>query len=518
MQFFVSRFQVSMLEAISTFLLVFATYAISLVAYRIYLHPLSKYPGPKLAAGTQWYEFYFDVLKRGRFAWEIKRMHEKYGPVVRINPHEIHVSEPDFYDELYAGPTKRRNKYNWAYDLAMVEGSAWTTLDNDLHRRRRAPLAPYFSLSAIRQFDPVIREKLEILSRKLEKCRDSNKTVCLDEAFVALATDIITQYAFGVSQGLLEADEFNPGWLKLLRGTSEQSILTKHIPWLVRGLRKIPVALLLWLRPQVAEAVRFSEDVRRSLDNAISDKNKRDSNNIHPTIFHELLNSDLPASERSPKRLLAEGVVVVAAGTLTSAHYLKTTAYHILANPAVLKRLQEELKTVMPNPATLPPFQDLNQLPYLNAVINEGFRLSYGIITRLTRIAPTEALHVPGTNFTIPAGTPIGMSSWLVHLNPSLFPSPEEFRPERWLEPGAERLKKYLVNFSRGSRICIGRDLAKAEIVYTLALLVRRWVGDGKERRGMRLWETTRGDAEIERDFFNPFPALDSKGVRVVFE
>ncbi|KZM24039.1 uncharacterized protein EKO05_0004605 [Ascochyta rabiei] len=514
---FVHPFQVSLLEAASTLLLVCATYAISLAVYRVYLHPLSKYPGPKLAAATQWYEFYFDVLKRGRFAWEIKRMHDLYGPVVRINPHELHVSEPEFYDELYAGPTKKRNKYNWAYDLAMVEGSAWTTLDNDLHRKRRAPLAPYFSLSAIRQFDPVIREKLKILDQKLEKCRDSNKVICLDDAFVALATDIITQYAFGVSQGLLEADEFNPGWLKLLRGTSEQSLLTKHVPWLVRGLRRVPVALLLWLEPQVAEAVRFSEDVQRSLDNAISDKHKRDSHNVHPTIFHELLNSDLPASERSPKRLLSEGLVVVAAGTLTSAHYLKTTAYHILANPAVLERLQEELETVMPDAEVLPPFQDLNQLPYFNAVINEGFRLTHGVITRLTRIAPTEALHVPGTTFTIPAGTPTSMSSWLVHLHPALFPSPDAFRPERWLEPGAERLKKHLVNFIKGSRVCLGKDLARAEIVYTLALLVRRWAARGREGMGMRLWETTRRDVEIERDFFNPFPALDSQGARVVF-
>lgn len=148
--------QTSLLTTISAFLLAYTTYGILFALYRVYFHPLSKYPGPRLAAATQWYEFYFDVLKRGRFAWEIKRMHEIYGPVVRINPHELHVSEPDFYDELYAGPTRKRNKYGWAYDLAMVEGSVWTTLDNDLHRKRRAPIAPYFSLNAIRQFDPVI--------------------------------------------------------------------------------------------------------------------------------------------------------------------------------------------------------------------------------------------------------------------------------------------------------------------------------------------------------------------------
>jgi cytochrome P450 len=206
--------------------------------------------------------------------------------------------------------------------------------------------------------------------------------------------------------------------------------------------------------------------------------------------------------------------VVVAAGTLTAAHYLKSTAYHILANPTVLQRLRNEIKEAFPDPDVLPPFSDLNQLAYFNAVVNEGFRLSHGVITRLTRVAPNEDLHVAG--FTIPAGTPISMSSWLIHLNPELFPSPHEFRPERWLEPGAERLKKYLVNFTKGTRVCLGKDLAKTQIAYTLYLLISRWVG--VEGQGMELFQTTSRDVEIERDFFNPFAALDSKGVRVILK
>lgn len=489
-------------------------YIFLLLIYRVYFSPLSRFPGPRLAAATLWYEFYFDVVKRGRFAWEIKRMHELYGPVVRINPFELHVSEPDFYEELYAGQMRKRNKLDWSADMFICPDSILSTVDHDLHRKRRAPLAPYFSLSAIRRFDTVIRSKLELLSQKFENYRKSGQPINLDVAFTALTTDIITQYSFGISYDFLEANEFNPEWLPLLKGASEQSLLTKQMPWLTRAMRKIPVAWLVKVKPEMANLVRFQAGIDTCLREVMSGSVAPSKKNECPTVFHGLLQSSLPASELSLRRLQGEGETLVAAGTLTTAHYLRSTVYHILANPAILCKLHEELKPMMSNPALLPPFNELDQAPYLRAVINEGFRLSHGIIARLTRVAPDEVLEVAG--YKIPAGTPLSMSSWLVHMNPDLFSSPDEFQPERWLEPGANHLKKYLVNFTKGSRTCLGKDLARMEIVYTLALIVGRWVGE--DGNGMELFETTRADADIEHDFFNPFPRSESKGIRVLLK
>ncbi|KAJ8068063.1 hypothetical protein OCU04_003637 [Sclerotinia nivalis] len=76
--------------------------------YRLYFSPIAKFPGPKLAALTLWYEFYFNVIRDGQWIWEIKRMHEEYGPIVRINPYELHIDDPEYYDELYAGNTTKR--------------------------------------------------------------------------------------------------------------------------------------------------------------------------------------------------------------------------------------------------------------------------------------------------------------------------------------------------------------------------------------------------------------------------
>ena len=58
---------------------VFSLYLLGLGIYRLYLDPIAKFPGPKLAALTLWYQFYYDVLKQGKYTSEIEKMHEAYG-------------------------------------------------------------------------------------------------------------------------------------------------------------------------------------------------------------------------------------------------------------------------------------------------------------------------------------------------------------------------------------------------------------------------------------------------------
>lgn len=95
-----------------------AGYILSGAIHRLYLSPVASFPGPKLAALTFWYEFYYDVVQEGRYTWKIVQLHEEYGPVVRINPFELHVIDPDFYDELYVGPSKRKtNLWEWSVSL-----------------------------------------------------------------------------------------------------------------------------------------------------------------------------------------------------------------------------------------------------------------------------------------------------------------------------------------------------------------------------------------------------------------
>jgi cytochrome P450 len=220
-----------------------------------------------------------------------------------------------------------------------------------------------------------------------------------------------------------------------------------------------------------------------------------------------MLNSSLPPAEKRLERLVDESEGVVAAGSITTAHVLRTTSFHLLANPGILHKLKTELTSAIPNSGTLIPLQQLEQLPYLSAVVSEGLRISDGASSRLPRVSPDSPIVF--REWKIPPGTPMSMTSMFIHKNSRIFPEPHEFRPDRWLQGNPrERLDRYLVPFSKGTRACLGMNLASAEIYITLAAVFREF--------DMELYETTREDVDTVHDFFISSPRLDSKGVRVL--
>ena len=223
-------------------------------------------------------------------------------------------------------------------------------------------------------------------------------------------------------------------------------------------------------------------------------------------IFYDVLtNDEVRPQEKDTDYLQDEAQTIIGAGTVTTAHILSIIHFHVLNNPSILKNLRDELATVMTPANPTPTWSQLEQLPYLTAVITEGLRIGYGVCHRLQRLFPDKMLQYK--EYVIPTMTPVSMTSVFFHNHPSFFPNPREFKPERFLE--APQLKKYLVPFSRGSRQCAGLNLAYAEFYLGLAAVFAR----GRFR--WELYETDNSDVETVHDFLNTSPRLDSKGIRV---
>ena len=231
-------------------------YSACLTIYRLLFHPLARFPGPKLAAATWWYEFYFVVVLHGQFYKEIERLHSIYGPIVRINPTEVHIKDPDWYDELYAAGGRKRDKSDW-YNARSGGESVFSTVGHDHHRLRRTALNQYFSKASIVKLEDLIRDKVDRLADTFRASMAKGESIETHTAFVAMTLDVISHYAFGKSFGLLEIPGFSPEWKHNLHGAIEAGIVSRYLPWLVDILFKMPLWLAIWMNPVVAFFAKF---------------------------------------------------------------------------------------------------------------------------------------------------------------------------------------------------------------------------------------------------------------------
>lgn len=116
-------------------------YTIYVAIYRLYLSPLAGIPGPRLAALTQWYEFYYDIILPGQYTFKTVELHKKYGPIIRVNPWEVHIADPDFHRELLpTNANKKRHRTHFWCDQFGAPGEFFRlrlcSPEGDIGRRR----------------------------------------------------------------------------------------------------------------------------------------------------------------------------------------------------------------------------------------------------------------------------------------------------------------------------------------------------------------------------------------------
>ncbi|CAE6430616.1 unnamed protein product, partial [Rhizoctonia solani] len=169
---------------------------------------------------------------------------------------------------------------------------------------------------------------------------------------------------------------------------------------------------------------------------------------------------------------------------------LSSLFYHLAIHPDMQRKLQNELDEHLPpiqsedsddkNGIAVPPndivpdYNDIKNLPYLNACIKEVLRVHSTIGTGLPRIVPEgKTLTVAGQTFK--AGSVISVPSYVTNRSDVWGPDASEFRPERWLDENVTSVNKYFVPFSTGPRSCVGRNLAYMNLALITAGLLRRY-------------------------------------------
>lgn len=137
------------------------------------------------------YEFYFDVILRGQYTFHIRDLHTNYGPVIRINPYELHISDPYYYETLYATSAsgEKRDKWEWYAKQFGSFDSTFATIRHDHHKARRAALARHFSMASVRKLQPVLEKKVQRLIERIRGFKGADGDVLVvDHAFSAFTT------------------------------------------------------------------------------------------------------------------------------------------------------------------------------------------------------------------------------------------------------------------------------------------------------------------------------------------
>ncbi|OAG01866.1 cytochrome P450 [Paraphaeosphaeria sporulosa] len=453
---------------------VLVVYFASLAFYRLYLHPLAKFPGPKLAAITRWYELYYDVIREGQYTFKIAELHKVYGrPIIRISPHELHILDHTFYEKLYCHEG-RWNKYQWAYNGFIAEGATISTSEHELHHARRKPLNHYLSKARVASRQDVILRNVDKLVARLEG-RVGTLTN-LGAAVGALVQDLQCDFLLGKAYGSLDRDDFNVAIADMCQSVGFLWRFTKHFPRVGKSLKQMPLDYVSKFANDDAQTFfAFLQEVDKETEKLLTTaKTSTPNKDTSHTVIGEIVDSNLPPSDKELPRVLNEVQTLVGAGLETVSGVLRLMLYHVFNDAEILQNLRAELKTIDIYPGGGVDLKTLEQLPYLTACIMESMRLSPAIASRMARIVPDSDLYY--ANWCIPSGTPVGMTTIWMHLDENIYPEPHSFIPARWMNVEYRRASgKTYAPFSRGTRMCAGMYLAWADLYFTLAALAPRF-------------------------------------------
>ena len=316
----------------------------------------------------------------------------------------------------------------------------------------------------ILRLEPEIHILVQKLCDKLLLHSGNADAFDITMAYSCFTSDAISGYSFGQSFGFLDQKGWYPNFREPTASLLRPVFIFRFFPW-TKASAGLGKYLVDYMPKDVAMFVRTIQiDMPARVRKAKEDIDAGIQYD-RPTIFESLLKSDLGLLEKEPQRLADEAAAVLGAGTETTSWALAVMTYHLLTKPELLAKLTRELETIVRDPKKLPLWSDLEKLPYLGAVIQEGLRLSYGVSSRTARVPTEESLLYRGewnkksVEYVVPKGYAVGMSAFITHHDERTYPDSYSFNPDRWLDENNQRRKEVergMLAFSKGSRSCLG--------------------------------------------------------------
>ncbi|TWU70990.1 hypothetical protein ED733_000684 [Metarhizium rileyi] len=347
-----------------------------LVFYRLYLHPLATFPGPRLAAVSTLYRAYYQFWRDGKLLHKTIKLHKKYGPVIRISPNEvkssIHNRTAISYFDIYSTTFNGRKDPDF-YNHLRVEADTILLIDDDTgeHKARFQPLASLFSSRQYGQHESNIAKNVERFSSLLSCSAHKHVPCRLAAGYRSLSLGVMNDFVFSDIP-----DNVKP--MASVEFDDPLTIATGDVLnwtlWLTRNFPALS-SIIMRLPSSLVSMVTSSFEGANQMFQIISQLVEHEKNHIGPKskdcVMQRLLNAHRDSESKiaipTPDATLrSEAVGFTLAGTADPPNILAFGTFMAARDSEMQKGLYKELRAIWPDlRSPAPSYNLLHQLPLL---------------------------------------------------------------------------------------------------------------------------------------------------------
>ncbi|KAJ9067069.1 hypothetical protein DSO57_1003376 [Entomophthora muscae] len=226
--------------------------------------------------------------------------------------------------------------------------------------------------------------------------------------------------------------------------------------------------------PSRQKGHRMKDEFRAFLKQVIASRKKEildgfQANDLLSLMIKETLSQD---SCLSDEEVLNDTFVFFLAGHDTTANTLTSTIYYLSKHHDIQEHARQEVLAIVgDNQVVCPTLEMIKSMEYINCIIKESMRI-ITTVSQLRRFCQEE-FHV-GDGTVVPAGSSVVIHNWTIHHNPEVYPEPDVFNPDRFMDPHGVQAQNWMA-FGSGSRKCIGINFAFTEQRVVLAMLLQKY-------------------------------------------
>jgi len=405
-------------------------------------------------------------------------LHKQYGNTIELkvfNQKIIVTSDFQIMKEVFL----KRDDFIMSTDLFKVltyfSGPTIIASEGEEWKKRHAKILPLLNHSMIKKNAILVVETALKLAQKIEV----GKSINIAPLFHCAGFDIIGSVAFGMELNLVDNPDKKLGndYLRDIFYIIETGIALR-MSLQFMGLEK------LWKFPFNAfnKEARAWDNLTKMLKIAIREHENTPIVGDSTNLIYQMLKKTENGHNYSDDEMIADSFAIFMAGQDTSSTILSIFLDILAKNPHIQKRIQQEVDDIYASKPTgwRPSFEDLSEIPYLDNVVKEIFRL-YPVAIYASMREVTRDIRINGVNFR--KGDKVLLDIYSNHRDPTIFENPEEFNPDRWnSHPNIP-----LTTFGLGARMCFGKKLATIEIKLMIFILMRHFTFEPDPSKPMRL-------------------------------